>query len=120
MEETEIVRLFKLNSFTYQTDLKPTDYFHLFPGAIDPKKSPACRMLNREGTDSVDALKSPAVVFLGIDESKVKNAMTSPSLQGNFNAYSNIKLIKFLLISYNVHAIKPYHFFYLIFRTLMN
>ena len=38
-------------------------------------------MLNREGTDEFDAMKSPSVVFLGIDASKVKNAMTSPSLQ---------------------------------------
>ena len=38
-------------------------------------------MLNRAGTESVDALKSPSVNFLGIDPEKVKNAMSSPSLQ---------------------------------------
>jgi magnesium chelatase subunit D len=35
----------------------------------------------RKGTENIDALKSPSCIFLGIDESKVKNAMTSPSLQ---------------------------------------
>jgi len=38
-------------------------------------------MLVRKGTDKVNALKSPSCVFLGIDEAKAKNAMTSPSLQ---------------------------------------
>lgn len=38
-------------------------------------------MLNREGTEKCDTLASPSVMFLGIDESKVKNAMSSPSLQ---------------------------------------
>ena len=38
-------------------------------------------MLNRKGTESVDALKSPSVNFLGIDPEKIKNAMSSPSLQ---------------------------------------
>jgi magnesium chelatase subunit D len=38
-------------------------------------------MLARAGTETVDALKSPSVVYLGIDENKVKNAMSSPSLQ---------------------------------------
>lgn len=54
--------------------------FHI-PGAIDPKGSPSCIMLNREGTESIDVMNSPSVVFLGIDREKVKNAMTSPSLQ---------------------------------------
>jgi hypothetical protein len=38
-------------------------------------------MLIRDGTQSIDAMKSPAVIFLGIDDSRAKNAMTSPSLQ---------------------------------------
>lgn len=38
-------------------------------------------MLARAGTEDVDAMASPAVTFLGIDQDKIKNAMTSPSLQ---------------------------------------
>ena len=53
----------------------------LLPAAIDPTVSPSVIMLNRKGTESVDALKSPSVNFLGIDPEKIKNAMSSPSLQ---------------------------------------
>eukprot|EP01042_Synura_sphagnicola_P029226 gene29226-37702_t len=38
-------------------------------------------MLVRAGTEAIDVMKSPSVVYLGISESKVKNAMSSPSLQ---------------------------------------
>ena len=38
-------------------------------------------MLARKGTDQVDAMASPSVTFLGVDQEKIKNAMNSPSLQ---------------------------------------
>lgn len=49
--------------------------------AVDISKSPSIIKNQRAGTEAVDALKSPAVLFQGIKESAVKNAMTSPSLQ---------------------------------------
>jgi hypothetical protein len=56
-------------------------------GATNPFNSPSVRV-NGGGTsnainpaDSVDAMKSPAVTFLGIKADAVANAMTSPSLQ---------------------------------------
>lgn len=49
--------------------------------SIDPRNSPSCTTLTRKSTDDYDAMKSPAVIFLGIDEVKTKNAMSSPSLQ---------------------------------------
>lgn len=54
---------------------------NLLSGTIDPRKSPSCVMLNREGTETYDALSSPSVKYLGIDKESMKNAMTSPSLQ---------------------------------------
>ena len=50
-------------------------------GTIDPRTSPSCKMLNREGTENFDALTSPSVKYLGVDKEAMKNAMTSPSLQ---------------------------------------
>jgi magnesium chelatase subunit D len=38
-------------------------------------------MLARKGTEDVDAMASPSVTFLGVDQEKIKNAMSSPSLQ---------------------------------------
>ena len=38
-------------------------------------------MLARAGTENVDAMESPSVTFLGVDQESIKNAMTSPSLQ---------------------------------------
>ena len=49
--------------------------------AIDPEKSPSIIMLQRKGTEGVDAMTSPGTVFQGISEEAAKNAMTSPSLQ---------------------------------------
>ena len=40
-------------------------------GAIDPRSSPSVVMLNRAGTETYNAMESPAVVFLGIEENKV-------------------------------------------------
>jgi len=49
--------------------------------AINPYESPAIKFLNRAGTEDYDALRSPSVMNMGIDEDKAKNAMSSPSLQ---------------------------------------
>lgn len=38
-------------------------------------------MLVRKTVEGSDALKSPAVKYLGVDKEAIKNAMTSPSLQ---------------------------------------
>ena len=43
--------------------------------------SPSVILNARKGTEGVDAMGSPSVTFLGVDQDAIKNAMTSPSLQ---------------------------------------
>jgi hypothetical protein len=46
----------------------------------------------RTGTESIDAMASPSVVFLGIADSKAKFSMTSPSLQFTSEAKTKFDL----------------------------
>ena len=70
----------------------------LSPASVDPRNSPSCITLIRKGTDAVDAMKSPGVIFLGIDERKVKNAMTSPSLQITSDSKTKLDMPLSLLV----------------------
>ena len=46
----------------------------------------------------MDALKSPAVLFLGIEDSKIKNAMSSPSLQRTSESKTKLDMPLSLII----------------------
>ena len=49
--------------------------------SINVRDSPAVTMLTREGIDKVNVMSSPSIIYQGLSDESIQNAMKSPSLQ---------------------------------------